>query len=229
MKQFLIAVVALFVINNHAFAGTIAKYISNDDKIATRHNKKVKELKAKYEKALSKINAETIKKYKVVLVQKTKAGYLQEALDIQKKIDSLKDESKISSDKEAIKYPKPSLHSQSEHKERIVKRYKEFYCALIKEKFDAAHDILDPAMKKYAPKDLLVSHLKLMSAHLKLARMNSSDIKTDKITLSKDGDGAKVVGKFRIGMKWDKQKPIYWILDDGEWYLGDDKQLKNFK
>jgi hypothetical protein len=210
----------------------IESHISNDDKIAAQYEKKLADLKKKFNAAHDKIKKEAIKKYEKELKYKTRAGKLQEAVEIQNKINRLKDESEILLD-DSTENDNGSKdgdsYSDINNKSRITKRYKEFHKALVLNNIDDAYKMLDPDMRHPASEELLKAHLKLLAAFLKSTKLSSRDIKVQEITFDKDKETAKVLGKYRVGMSWHpgKEKDAqYWTLRKGEWYLGDKDSLK---
>lgn len=222
-----------FIVCAPLFAGNnMSEYISDDDKIAAQYEKKLSDLKKKFRAAHDKIKKEAIRKYEKELKYKTRAGKLKEAVEIQNKINRLKEESEISlsdspEDDNASK--EGDSYSDINSKSIITKRYKEFHKSLINNNIDDAYKMLDPEMRKNASTDILKAHLKLLAAYIKSAKLSSRDLKVHEITFDKDKKYAKVIGKYRVGMSWipGKEKDAqYWILHRGEWYLGDKDSLK---
>jgi len=38
-----------------------------------------------------------------------------------------------------------------------------------------------------------------------------------------------VEARIRVRRAWQDQQPTYWVLRDGEWYLGDEKELADLR
>jgi hypothetical protein len=230
MKKALIIILSLMTCA--LFGDKISDHISDNDKIAAQYEKKLADLKKKFRAAHEKIKNEAIKKYEKELKYKTKTGKLDEAVEIQNKINRLKDEEEISlSDSEDDENGKKEGNSYSDinNKSRIIKRYREFHKDLVDDDIDDAYKMIDPKMRHAASEEILKAHLKLLAAFIKSTKLASRDIKVQEITFDKDKENAKVIGKYRIGMTWHpgKEKDAqYWTLHKGEWYLGDKDSLK---
>jgi tetratricopeptide (TPR) repeat protein len=207
------------------------------DSIDSQYQAKTEKLKKSYEKALKKLKDQTVKKYEDLLKTTMRAGDLDKAVKIRKRINEIKNE--ISPElKEVINNQEEKLEADetmSKASDRITtkeikKRFKIFYGALSEDKIDEAMKYVDPEIRKYADSAVLKGHLKVLSGYFQVSKIGPNDIGVEEIVLGKKRKDAKVTGKFRAAGAWHTSKDLnYWVKRKGEWYLGDEKKLKDFK
>ena len=221
--------IILFLFFSAAACSGLLSYAADSeaDSITKQYEAKADSLKKKYDDSRTKLNDDTIKKYEALLKKKTKEGDLNGALEIKNKIDALKDDTKLLSDEEPSATGDSLPDSQT--KAEISDSYIAFHEALMKNNIKAARSYVDPEMVKAATPKIIDSYIGVMVAYIQAAKLSTGDVKTYRIILGKNRKDAKVIGKYKSGMKWHPQKPCYWVQRNGQWYLGDEKLLETFK
>lgn len=221
--------IILFLLFSVAVSGGLLSYAadSESDSIAKRYEDQSESLKKKYNVSRAKLKEDTIKAYEALLKKKTKAGDLNGALEIRNRIEALKKDEESVSDDDTF-FSGDSL-PDPQSKDSISERFSAFHDALMKNNIKEARSYVDPDMVKAVSPKIVDSYLGVMVAYIQAAKLSPGDVKTDKIILGKSRKDAKVIGKSKVGMTWYPQKPSYWVLRNGQWYLGDEKKLETFK
>ncbi|GEM_PF-5958632 len=182
--------------------------------------------------AISKANDAAIKKLEAILTARTKKGDLDGALAVKSVIQKIKGgDAPANADIDIAGVPaNPAGKSEVAVKKEISSRYAAFTNALIEDNFDAAYEFMDPKMRENAAPQLVKGILKVWSGMLKVAQVPKDGAKITSVKLGMKENDAKVTPALKIrGLNWEDQKAAYWVLRNGKWYLGDEKELDSFK
>ena len=118
---------------------------------------------------------------------------------------------------------------QSHATAAVEQRVQELYRVLVAGDLDRALKYVDPKNLSFVQPATAKAFLGIWSGALKLAQVNAGDLKVERVRLGVKGNEAVVESRLRVHGKWDDQKPTYWVNRDGQWYIGDDKEIANFK
>ncbi|MFA6569514.1 MAG: hypothetical protein WCS96_14985, partial [Victivallales bacterium] len=115
-------------------------------------------------------------------------------------------------------------------KRDIETRYVAFSRSLVVEDLDSACEILDPKIREQVAPQIVRGYLGIMSGAMKIAQVPKGGARVASVKLGVRGNEAKVVPALKVrGLTWEDQKPQYWVSRNGKWFLGDEKELENFK
>lgn len=206
------------------------------DSIMKIHDDKVAKARKVYDAAIKKATDSTVKRLEQLKRAKTRAGNLEEAIAVKNQINKLQGNPPITTedDGEIGGVPSdpdeaPVKFSESQATRALKKRYVDFHEALIESKFDKALEFLDPKMKAAVDKNVLKGHLQILSGVFKAFKIKKGGVDLERVKYTKKLKEARITGKLRSSLtgKWNESKdPSYWIYKRGEWYLGDDKELR---
>lgn len=211
------------------------------ESIEKSYKERKENLRDAYEKRLVRVIEDTVRRLEYLKTLKTRAGKLDEALKIKDRIEQLNNEKNSilsleneKPEKQDYTYEGPESVSKSTddmYKKQIRRRYIEFHKAILQKNFDKARTFIDPRIIKYADNTVVNGHFNILLGIMLQHKIDDEDVDTDEVIIGKKRKDAKVYGTFRgEDKKWYKhEKPGYWIKYRGEWYIGDEKELKNFK
>ncbi len=111
----------------------------------------------------------------------------------------------------------------------IEKRYMELHAALVTGDLDRAVKYVDPKNLDFIQPAAAKAFLGIWSGFLRAGQVGPRDVKVKHVRLGVKGNEAVVESRIQVRGNWDDQKPTYWVLREGQWYLGDEKEIKNFK
>ena len=194
---------------------------------------------------VEKANSDAIKKLEKIKSSRTKKGDLEGALRAKEMIQKLKgkeDEQEEPQEETADKETKEAkgknddvpdvisnILGDSSMKDQIEKRCLEFFASLLENDIDGAYEYVDPQTKNAVQPVVVKGFLKIIAGGLSVAQLKKKDVKISELVIGIKKNEAKVTPSFRVGANWERQKDSYWIKRNGQWYLGDEKQLENFK
>lgn len=201
------------------------------------HDNRIEKAKNIYDRNVKKTTDQTIQKLEYLKKVITRTGKLKEAIAIQNQINKLKglplltEEPKEKEDVGGIPVNPDESASLSQRKtqKKLEKRYMEFYEAIIEKDYDKAIEYLDPSMVKSVDQKVIEGHLQLIGGALHIFQVRKSGIGVERVKFTKKLKEARITGKLRSSLtgKWkESDKPSYWIYKKGDWYLGDEKELK---
>ncbi|MFZ2654110.1 MAG: hypothetical protein WAX69_04295 [Victivallales bacterium] len=211
--------------------------------ILSAADKEVESILQERDASIARTNDEAVRKLEKVLVARTKKGDLDGAMAVKNLIQKIKSgEATTAAENAEVKVPEGiggvpvnpanrARMSESAVKKDIETRYAAFSKALVNEDMDSALELLDPKTREVASPQVLKGYLKLMSGAMKLAQIPARDgARIISVKLGVKENEAKVLSALKIrGLNWEDQKPQYWVLRNGKWYIGDEKELDNFK
>ncbi|HCE46055.1 MAG TPA: hypothetical protein DET40_21130 [Lentisphaeria bacterium] len=205
-------------------------------------DKEVENVLQERDTAIGKVNDDAVKKLDRILVARTKKGDLDGAMAVKNLIQKIKGgEAPTAAENAEIKVPEgvggapvnpanKDKMSDSAVKREIETRYAAFSKALVSEDMDSAFEILDPRTREAVAPQVLKGYLKVMAGFMKIAQIPKEGARVTSVKLGVKESEAKVVPALKIrGLNWEDQKPQYWVLRNGKWYIGDEKELDNFK
>ncbi|HBC86204.1 MAG TPA: hypothetical protein DCZ94_04545 [Lentisphaeria bacterium] len=186
---------------------------------------------------ISKANDEAIKKLDKLMITRTKKGDLDGALAVKGTIQKIKggeapgEKGVANADVDIGGLPgNPLGKSEASVKKEIEARYQGFTKALVTDDVNSAYEYMDPKIREGASPQVIKGYLNVMGGMLKLAQVPKDGAKITSVKIGVRENDAKVVPALKIrGLNWEEQKPGYWVLRNGKWYLGDEKELENFK
>ncbi|OGV50827.1 MAG: hypothetical protein A2017_01090 [Lentisphaerae bacterium GWF2_44_16] len=213
------------------------------DVIDRQYQDKLTQARKVYADSMKKIISDTIKRYDAEMKKEISAGHLDEAAEIKKRTERLKqlkadpladfkeDDSKLVPEGDENAPGTDITVKKAKVENDLEKRMKAFFGAILKEDYEKAREYLDPSSVGMVPPDMLQGFMQLFSGALKVNLIKSEDqLKLKEMTLGHRKNDARVIPRWRTPMgNWHDGDPQYWVLRKGKWYLGDDKQLKNFK
>lgn len=190
-----------------------------------------------------KVDKEALEKLATLKTVRTKKGDLEGALAAKKAIEEIEGKSSKEEGGGGTEAAKPADDSlevldgggadgktrQKKAKTAIEKAYLEFSRALLADNIDKAKEYVDPWIKDNAPPNMLNGMLTIWAGAAKVAQLGKDDIRVEEVTIGAKGNDARVVPAFRRGLRWEAEKPTYWVSRNGKWYLGDEKKLNTFK
>jgi hypothetical protein len=204
--------------------------------IMANHDEKIAKAKKNYDARVKKTVHYTIKRLEQLKKETTRAGKLEEAIEIQNQINKLQGKAPMAVEEDDITGgipapPEEDTESFSERKAKknLKKRYVEFHEALIENKFEKAMEYLDPEIRKGANEQMLQGHLRIIAGFLQAAQIKNGGIGIERVKFTDKLKEAKITGKLRspFSGRWEESKdPSYWIFRHGEWFLGNDKILQ---
>jgi len=124
---------------------------------------------------------------------------------------------------------KRSDKADAEMSNALRTRFRELYGALAAGQLDKAVPYVDPEIRRAAGEGLVKVHLNIVHAFLKAGQVQANDVSVREVTLGESREDARVIGRLRLATGLKDMDPNYWVLRDGEWYLGDEKKLQTFK
>jgi hypothetical protein len=185
------------------------------------------------DKAIGKANKEAVKKLEKIMSAKTQKGDLDGALSIKNLIAKIKGETvngdAVTEEDQNDPFSGDEFLGGNSVKKQIESRYLSFARMLIKDDVDGAYDYVDPRTREAAAPAVIKGYLKLMAGLLDIAQLQEEKVKVKSITLGIKGNEAKVIPSFKVGANWEAQKGSYWVKRNDKWFLGDEKELENFK
>jgi len=210
---------------------------------ADNREKEVELVLQEREASISKANDAAVKKLEVLMTARTKKGDLDGALAVKAAIQKIKGGeggaaenaagAKNANDEAVGGLPaNPAAGKMTEAavKREIDVRYSAFTKALVSDDANAAYEFLDPKTRENVSADALKGYLKLMAGFLKLGQVPKDGARITSVKIGVRENDAKVIPALKIrGLNWEDQKPQYWVLKNGKWYIGDEKELDNFK
>ena len=123
-----------------------------------------------------------------------------------------------------------SLTTQADHAAKdIERRFLELHRALVAGDLDKAAKYIDPKNMNLVQPATAKALLGVWSTMLRVGQVGAADVKVERARMGVKGNESVVESRIHVHGKWDDQKPSYWVLREGEWYLGDEKEIANFK
>ena len=113
--------------------------------------------------------------------------------------------------------------------EDIEKRYLGLFHALSDNNLDQALTYIDPKNLNFVQPAAAKAYLGVWAGMLRAGQVSAGDLKISRVRVGVKGNEAVVESRIRVHGKWDDHKPAYWVFRDGKWYLGDEKEIANFK
>ena len=186
------------------------------DNVVNSHAQRVEQARRQYETAVQAADRDATLRLTQLINARTTAGDQAGAGAARQALDALQAGGAVAT-------------QEGRAAQDIEKRYLALFRALVDNNLDQALTYIDPKNLNFVQPATAKAYLGVWAGMLRAGQVSPSDLKIGRVRVGVKGNEAVVESRIRVHGKWDDQKPTYWVFRDGQWYLGDEKDIANFK
>ena len=186
------------------------------DNVVHNHAQRVEQARRQYETSVQAADRDATLRLTQLMNARQNAGDARGAAAVRQALDALQAGGAVAT-------------QENRAAAEIEKRCLALHRALIDNNLDQALTYIDPKNLNFVQPAAAKAYLGVWAGMLKVGQVTAQDVKVAQVRLGVKGNEAVVETRLRVRGNWDDQKPSYWVYRDGQWYLGDEKEIANFK
>ena len=186
------------------------------DNIVNNHAQRVEQARRQYETTVQAADRDATLRLTQLMNARQNAGDARGAEAVRQALDALQAGGAVAT-------------QENRAAQDIEKRYLALVRALVDNNLDQALTYIDPKNLNFVQPATAKAYLGVWAGMLRAGQVSAGDLKISRVRVGVKGNEAVVESRIRVHGKWDDQKPSYWVFRDGQWYLGDEKEIANFK